>query len=70
VNILKAKRLEAVLTQRELSDLAGVHTNTICELEQDPPVRRVRPSTVRKLAEALGIAPIVLVELFNQEVTA
>jgi transcriptional regulator with XRE-family HTH domain len=70
VSILKVKRLEVALTQRELADRAGVDINTIGDLEKDPPVKRPRPTTVRKLAEALGIAPIVLVKLFDQEVTA
>jgi transcriptional regulator with XRE-family HTH domain len=70
VSILKVKRLELALTQRELADAAGVDINTIGDLEKDPPVKRPRPTTVRKLAEALGIAPKVLVELFTQEVTA
>lgn len=70
MSILRVKRLEAALTQRELSDLAGVDINTIGDLEKDPPVKRPRPTTVRKLAEALGIKPVVLVGLFNQEVPA
>ncbi len=68
MSILKDKRLEAALSQRELADLAGVNIDTVAALEKDPPSTRPHPKTVRKLAEALGIAPVVLVGLFNQEV--
>ncbi len=70
MNILKAKRLEAALTQQELADKAGVSINTVGDLEKDPPAKRPTPTTVRKLAEALGIAPKVLVELFQEGVPA
>lgn len=70
MNILKAKRLEAALTQGELAKRAGVDINTIGDLEKDPPVKRPRPTTVYKLAKALGIAPVLLVELLTQEVRA
>ena len=70
MNILKAKRLEAALTQQELATKAGVDINTVGELEKEPPGKRPRPTTVRKLAEALGIAPRVLYALFQQEVAA
>ena len=70
VNILKAKRLEAALTQQQLATLAGVDINTVGDLEKDPPAKCPRPTTVWKLAKALGVAPVVLVGLFNQEVTA
>ncbi len=70
MSILKTKRLEAALSQQELADRAGVDINTVGALEKDPPSTRPRPQTVRKLAEALGIAPSVLVGLFNLEVPA
>lgn len=70
MSILRAKRLEAALSQQELADRAGVDINTVGALEKDPVQHRPHPKTVRKLAEALGIAPAVLVGLFNQEVPA
>ncbi len=70
MSILKVKRLEAALTQRELSIRAGVDINTIGDLEKDPPVKRPRPTTGRKRAVALGIEPMVFVGLFNPEVGA
>lgn len=70
MNILKVKRLELALSQGELADRAGVSINTISDLEKDPLVKRPYPATVRKLAKALGIEPIVLFGLFNQKVRA
>ncbi len=49
------RRYRAV-SQADLAQKAGVTQATISRLEQpDPPV--ARPSTIRKLAAALGIAP-------------
>ena len=70
MSILTTKRLDAALTQQELADMAGVDINTVGDLEKDPPSKVPRPKTVRKLAEALGVKPVVLVGLFNQEVPA
>ena len=55
---LRTLRERQALTQRELADLAGVSRTTIVTLEQgaDSPY----PSTVRKLARALGVAPAEL----------
>jgi len=54
---LRQRRLTAVLTQAELAQRAGVSEATVVAAEQG---KRVRISTVRKLAEALGVAPGVL----------
>jgi transcriptional regulator with XRE-family HTH domain len=57
---LRATRERRALSQRELADLAGVSRTTIVSLEQgaDSPF----PSTVRKLARALGVEPHELME--------
>jgi DNA-binding XRE family transcriptional regulator len=55
---LKEARDNAALTVRDLGALAGVHWITIHHLEQGN--SRARPSTVRKLANALGVTPKTL----------
>jgi len=45
-----------VLTQEDLSQLAGVTEATISRMENGKS-GPTRPSTVRKLAEALGVEP-------------
>jgi transcriptional regulator with XRE-family HTH domain len=57
---LRATRERRALSQRELADMAGVSRTTIVSLEQgaDSPF----PSTIRKLARALGVAPDELME--------
>lgn len=57
---LRAVRERAALTQRELALKAGITPVQISRLErgEDAP----RPPTVRKLAEALGVAPADLME--------
>jgi len=52
---LKALRIEYAFTQEELADKAGVATNTIARLERDESEPHM--STVRKIAQALGIHP-------------
>ena len=52
---LRDLREEAVLTVRELSALSGVSEDTITKIENGH--RKARPSTVRKLAKALGAEP-------------
>jgi len=47
-------RFKQALTQVELAALAGLNRNTIVEAEQGHPLR---PSTVRKIALALGVPP-------------
>ena len=53
---LRQARERRVLTQEDLSQLAGVTEATISRMENDKS-GPTRPSTVRKLAEALGVAP-------------
>ena len=52
---LRELRARRYLTQRELADRAGVSPATIAKLETD--VAEPRPSTIRKLAEALEVHP-------------
>ena len=56
---LLRRRLEAALTQEELGRLAGVQRFTITRLENGG---EARPSTVRKLADALNCTPRELME--------
>ncbi len=48
-----------VLTLRELEEKSGVSYNTVWRLESGR--RQARPSTIRKLATALGVDPAELV---------
>jgi transcriptional regulator with XRE-family HTH domain len=59
---LKALRESRVLTLRELSEESGVTLNTIWRLESGYN-KRARPSTIRKLATALGVQPQELIRL-------
>lgn len=52
---LKALRIEHALTQHELGEKAGVAPNTVARLERNETEPHM--STVRKLAEALGVHP-------------
>jgi transcriptional regulator with XRE-family HTH domain len=54
---LRELRLRRALTLRELGVLSGVAYDTIHGIETGKQVPR--PSTVRKLANALGVAPDV-----------
>jgi transcriptional regulator with XRE-family HTH domain len=47
-------RLEAALSQRDLAKLAGVSPATVVKAEKG---EAIYPSTVRKLAGALGVHP-------------
>jgi transcriptional regulator with XRE-family HTH domain len=58
---LRELRLRRALTLRELGALSGVAYDTIHGIETGK--HQPRPSTVRKLAAALGVAP----ELFFSE---
>ena len=53
---LRQARERRVLTQEDLSQLAGVTEATISRMENGKS-GPTRPSTVRKLAEALGVEP-------------
>jgi transcriptional regulator with XRE-family HTH domain len=52
---LREQRERNILTLQELSELSGIHYTTISKLEAG--VATARPSTVRKLAKALGVTP-------------
>ena len=56
---LKTLRGEHVLTLRELAEEAGVSKDTIWRLENGH--SEAHPSTIRKLAKALGVQPRDLV---------
>lgn len=57
---LRRLRAKRVLTLQELEAKSGVSYNTIWRLENGK--TGVRPSTVRKLASALGVEPEALVK--------
>jgi transcriptional regulator with XRE-family HTH domain len=59
VQRLKELRRERALALRELGDLSGVTLNTIWRIEAGR--QGAHPSTVRKLAEALGVDTAELV---------
>jgi transcriptional regulator with XRE-family HTH domain len=52
---LKDLRLRRAMSQRKLAEAAGMSQRAIVDLETDR--REPRPSTLGKLAEALGIEP-------------
>ena len=54
-NRLKRLRSERYLSQRELAKEAGLSPATIFKLEND--LAQPHPSTIRKLAGALSVAP-------------
>jgi transcriptional regulator with XRE-family HTH domain len=58
---LRDLRKRALLTQRELADKSGVGVTTIIRIERN----QVEPHgrTIRRLAEALGVAPEELVKM-------
>jgi transcriptional regulator with XRE-family HTH domain len=64
VNVERLRRFRRtrVLTLRELEEESGVSYNTIWRLENG--YRQARPSTIRKLAAALGVDPS---ELLTEE---
>lgn len=55
MNRLRELREEAILTVHELSELSGVSEDTITKIENG--YRTGRPSTLRKLAQALDTTP-------------
>jgi len=57
IDTVKLRRLrrEAALSQQELADRAGTTQETISRLERGH--NAARGSTIRKLAEALGVEP-------------
>ena len=54
---LREWRRFKALTQTELAERAGVTQNTVSFLEKPGQHRQAQPSTIRKLADALGIKP-------------
>ena len=57
---LKDLRIRRALTQEELAAKAGIGKNTVNRIERN--LTEPRPSTLWKLAEALGVEPAELVE--------
>ena len=57
---LKDLRLKRAMSQRKLADAAGVSQRAIVDLETDR--REPHPSTLGKLAGALGVEPSKLLE--------
>jgi transcriptional regulator with XRE-family HTH domain len=57
---LKNLRIRRALTQQELADRAGISTNALNRIE----LNKAEPhmSTLRKLAQALGVDPTELIE--------
>jgi len=58
---LKARRLEAGLSQEELARMIGTNLTTIRELEKKYGGRSAYPKTIRKLCQALGVRPADLI---------
>ena len=58
--VLRHERMRRALTQKELAEEAGVSYVTISRMENDS-AGPVKPTTLRKLANALGVAPDVLI---------
>ena len=59
-NRLRQLRRERALSQRDLSRITGIAHDYISQLETDK--REAQPRTIRKLAEALGVEPKVLMK--------
>lgn len=57
---LRKARLSALLSQAELAEKCGMSEATINRLEVGR--HRARISTVRKLAQALGVEPVELMD--------
>ncbi len=57
---LKDLRIERALTQRELADKAGIGVNTVNRIELNETEPHM--TTIRKLAQALGVKPRRLVK--------
>jgi transcriptional regulator with XRE-family HTH domain len=58
---LKARRLEAGLSQRELARVVGTNQTTIHQLEKRYGGRSAYAKTIRKLCQALGVRPADLI---------
>lgn len=62
---LRTERLAKGLTQGELSEVSGVHRDTIQKLEAGQ--RPARPATIKKLAAALGVGTEMLAKNQKEE---
>lgn len=58
---MRELRKGRALSQQDLERVSGVAQHTISELESGK--RKARPSTVRKLAKALGVEPVEIIDL-------
>ena len=58
--LLRSLRERAALSQEDLAEKSGVSRATIADLEAGK--RPARPSTRRKLADALGVEPKALMK--------
>jgi transcriptional regulator with XRE-family HTH domain len=54
---VRALRQREAMSQRDLAERAGVNTETVNRIENASPGELPRPSTIRKLAKALGCRP-------------
>lgn len=59
--LLKRARLTRALTQRDLAALAGVNPKTVEHAESG--AESPRPTTIRKLAVALGVDPLHIADI-------
>ena len=57
---LRRERMRRALTQKELAARAGISYVTVSRMENGS-AGPVKPPTLRKLADALGVAPDVLI---------
>jgi DNA-binding Xre family transcriptional regulator len=66
---LKRARLGQALTLRQLAENIGVAHLTLWRLENGA-VGSIRPTTLRKIADGLGVAPDTLIDWGDEEETA
>ena len=64
---LRFERVAAGMTQEELAERSGVHRDTIGKLESGD--RPARPTTIKKLADALGVETRALTEEGGRSMT-
>ena len=57
---IKIARSKAVLSQKELAEKLGVSASMIGQYESD--IRRPKFETIQKIANALGVSPLYLME--------
>lgn len=68
-NKLKAARQRAALTMRQLEAMSGVRLQTIHRIEAGK-VKDSYPTTIRKLATALGVQPADLLSEHEKEIAS